>query len=206
MINFWCVPCILFRQMKFFTTNSYSMFFIPTPLKKILFSISILLFISCTVAAQNTFTVGPEISIGGQQFEKGKKIGVGFSGEYMAKIFPKGDLRIYAGYSHFEAQNGRSKNNFIPVRAGYQHFLYSDNLFAYGEAGITHFNFSSGDKTGFSAAVGTGYKINMPNATLLQFSVIYQYNHFATEQNFNWLTLKAAYGFKFGKRKTFKRE
>jgi hypothetical protein len=162
--------------------------------------------ISFSIHAQITVTLGPELTIGDGQFEDGHKVGVGVSAEYMAKVFPKGGIRVYTAYNRFPSQAGIEKVHFIPIRVGYEHFLYSDNLFVYGEAGIINFLFSSGNKTGLSIAGGTGYKINMPKATLLQFSLFYNYNRYNAAQNYNWLTLKAAYGFKFGERRAFKRE
>ena len=156
--------------------------------------------------AQNTISAGPEFSLGKLNHTSIVKPGLGISAEYLARVFPKGGIRVYAGYNHFNKIDNYSDLNILPIRAGYQHFLYSDNLFVYGETGITNFLFSSGNHIGFSFAAGGGYKINLPKARLVQASLSYNYNRYSSLFQYNLVTLRAAYGLKFGKRKAFKRE
>jgi hypothetical protein len=206
---FWFISCnvgSINAMQKHCVTHRLLKLKISFTMKKCSSLLLFILFISLSVPAQNTITAGPELNAGGKQFEDAKKTGVGFSIEYLAKAFAKGGIRVYTAYNHFPHQYGNNKFNFIPLRAGYEHFIYSDNLFVYAEAGLANFLFSSGNHTGFSAAAGGGYKINMPKATLLQLSIFYNYNRFQSSVNYNWLTLRAAYGIKFGKRKAFKRE
>ena len=111
-----------------------------------------------------------------------------------------------AAFNRFAQKSVATHLTFFPVRLGYEHFLYSDNLFAFAEAGIANFKTSGRIHPGLSVAGGAGYKINMPKATLLQLSIFYNYNRYQSLIKANWITLRAAYGVKFGKRKAFKRD
>ncbi|MEO6071504.1 MAG: hypothetical protein ABIN57_04215 [Chitinophagaceae bacterium] len=163
-------------------------------------------FIGIKSNSQNTITIGLEGNKITSHNENLNKVGFGLSAEYFAKLFPHGGIKGYAAINRFTQTNNGGTALFFPVRVGYQHFLYSDNLFVFGETGFASARIENKVQTGFSMAAGGGYKINMPQATLMQLSLFYNYHHFKINPNVQWITLRAAYGIKYGKRKAFKRE
>lgn len=152
-------------------------------------------------AAQNTLSFGADLNFSNKNLSN--KTGVGLSAEYLNKTSPRGGIRVYSAYDAFHVSND-SHLRFVPLRAGYQQFIYSDNLLVYAETGIAGLFAPGSHHAGFSAAIGTGYKLNLPKAQLVQLSLAYNFVRY--RQNYGWLAVRAAWGIKFGERKRYKRE
>ena len=156
--------------------------------------------------AQRSIAVGLHGNAGNKAF-----IGNGGYGADLSVLWPvapNGAIRFHLAYDRFPKAIGLIGSNddqvisFVPVQIGYQQFLYSDNVFMYGQAGTTSVFYPSNQEVGFSYSFGTGYKLNLPKSKLLQFTISYQ----RTDQQYAWFGLGVAYGVKYGTRKTFRRD
>lgn len=169
--------------------------------------VGILLFMQA--GAQKSFSLGVHGNAGNKAFDGNGGYGADLS--FLVPAGPNGALRLYAAYDRFPNgftlagdDNGHPLS-FVSARAGYHRWLYSDNVFVYADAGISNLFHPASNATGLSYAVGTGYKLNLPKSKLLQFTLSYQRNKNG-HVPYGWVGLGAAYGFKFGTRKTFRRD
>lgn len=159
--------------------------------------------------AQKSISIGIHGSAGNQFFDRNGGFGAGLS--FLLPAGPKGALRLYTAYDRFPkgaALDGNQTElplSFISGRVGYHRWLYSDNVFVYADAGLSTLFHHSSQAAGFSYALGTGYKLNLPKSKLLQFTLSYQRNK-NRDMPYAWVSLGAAYGLKFGTRKSFRRD
>lgn len=185
----------------------------------------LLLFFLCisvlipTSLAQNVLNFGTNISSGSRLFPLNGRLGLGASLEYTHKVFKNGHLRGYLAYDRFAHKVvGRDPRvvqdsilrmgidghyiSFIPLRVGYQQFVFKDQLFLYAEGGMAYLcaGFGNWDPIFFTCAIGTGYRITVQKSNHLQFSLLYNRNRI-NAYNFkrNYLTARVAYGLSFTK-------
>lgn len=185
----------------------------------------ILIFILIQYAAwtQNFISIGPVISSGSKSFPINGRLGAGGSIEYARNISAQGAVRFYMAYDYFKhrfsgsgsedsllmlEKVGLGTNTLLPVRVGYQHFLYKNVAFLYAEAGMsvlhrpTLYNRSNFTKTLFTYAIGLGQRFNFPKQQVIQLSVFYNYNRLYSNRNLNYFSFRAAYGLIFPRGKS----
>lgn len=159
--------------------------------------------------AQKSIAFGIHGNAGNRAFDANGGYGAGIS--FLIPAGPDGAIRLYSGYDRFPKAVGLIGNDtdlpssFLSWRAGYQRWLYSDNVFVYADAGVSTLFHQGSNSTGFSYAAGAGYKLNLPKSKLLQFTLSYQRSRI-DDVSYAWLSLGAAYGIKFGTRKSFRRD
>lgn len=97
--------------------------------------------------------------------------------------------------------SGRGTDTLLPVRVGYEHFLYKNAAFLYGEAGVavlhrpTRYHRSDFTKNLFTYAFGFGYRLSVHEKQVIQLSIHYNYNRLFENRNLNYFSVRAAYGF-----------
>ena len=183
----------------------------------------ILLFLfQYNLLAQNSLSIGPEISSRTKSFPVNGGLGFGGSLEYVCHKFKHGGIRSYAGYGWFAHRfpnidprviqdsiahmgiNGYDVS-ILPIRIGYQHFLYKDAAYVYAEAGVSlmqtkYKSLNSNYSTNlFTYAIGSGYRFALSRPSMLQLSFSYNYNKLNKYSNRNYFCLRAAYGLIFNK-------
>src|SRR5687768_9839419 len=114
------------------------------------FSIVLLLLLSGKSWSQSNMNFGVNAATGSKWFLPNGKRGLGASVEYVDMLLKHGTIRVNLGYDWFERRfpgvsetkkqdsirvlgiNGYNIS-FIPIRIGYQHFLFKDAAFVYAE-------------------------------------------------------------------------
>lgn len=97
--------------------------------------------------------------------------------------------------------------SLVPIRVGYQHFLFKNAAFVFAEAGLSHlFTPYKGwgtynSNTLFTYAIGTGYRFTLQQSQLVQLSFFYNHNNLSKYSNRNYFSIRAAYGLTFAKAK-----
>ncbi len=114
-----------------------------------------LLLFSHAAWTQSSISIGPSISSGTKSFPPNGRLGLGGSVEYAGYLFKGGAIRVYTSYDHFAHNFPKLDHrllqdtirkmgiygyaiSLIPIRVGYQQYLYKDAAFVYAEAGISH--------------------------------------------------------------------
>lgn len=173
---------------------------------------------------QNFISIGPAISSGSKAFPTNGQRGFGGSIEYVHELSPHGGgVRIFIGYDYFKHRYpesasqdsliklesiGFGTNTLLPIRFGYQYFLFKDVSFLYGEVGMsvlhrpTYRHYSDLNKSSFTYALGLGQRFTIDEKEIIQVSMFYNYNKVYKNVNLNYLSLRAAYGLNFNKRKS----
>lgn len=190
------------------------------------------IFLLCCVQhqlqSQPTFNAGVNTGAGNSGFLQGGKFGLGGSLEYVAMVGKKGGVRLYAGYDWFNQNQPKNidpqvlrdsmqkypylfrDKSALPLRVGYQQFLFGNAAFVYGEAGMARLRPSDLNKKNvFTYALGTGYQIALREEHYVQLSFFYnQYlrkaigrNGTKVPANSNYFNLRVAYGLYCGKKK-----
>ncbi len=96
----------------------------------------------------------------------------------------------------------------LPIRVGYQHFLYKNAAFLYGEAGMsvlhkpTLYQRSDLTRNLFTFAFGFGERFTIREKQVIQLSIFYNYNKLYKNRNLNYFSLRAAYGLIFDRGKS----
>ena len=135
----------------------------------------------------------------------------GISVEYAALLFPKTDFRLSAGIEGTQPQLFDERGNYlayddylvVPLRAGLQQYVYADQAFVFAETGVGigffPFDYTSQTDTrvGWSYALGGSYRFAFNDRKYLQTSLTFSSNPYA-DFKFSWITLRAAYGLKWG--------
>ena len=179
--------------------------------KSIFLLITFYLICGVSLSAQitNSISLGPDFGIPGKRFGSGARLGIGGSLDYQLKLSVPVGLQIHAGYIKFSDKNySDTWVSFVPIRLGIVGFIYQDLIFAFVDAGISHYHASTTTKqNGFSFGLGGGYKLffNPDKKQFVQLSAYYNLHNFKrdiTSQNYNytWFNIRAAYGLSFGKR------
>lgn len=159
---------------------------------------------------QRSLSFGIHGNAGNKSFDG--KGGYGADATFLIPAGPNGAIRFHTAFDRFP--NGfvdwvdsvrHQPVFFTAIHTGYQRWLYSDNLFAYAQAGISPIFQPGKTYTSFSYGLGTGYKVNLQKSKLLQFTLSYQ-RRISRYAGYGWTELGVAYGFKFGTRKTFRRD
>lgn len=163
------------------------------------------MFISAISRAQIThqISLGPDLGIPGKQLGTAS-VSLGGSIEYQLKFKAPIGIQIKAGYNKF-GNDDIGIVRLFPVRAGLVGYLYQDIIFAFADAGMSHYySPTTGTKQdGFSFGIGAGYKLKIYPNQFLQVSAYYNSHHFdhdGGEYNITWFNIRAAYGLNFGKR------
>lgn len=172
--------------------------------------------------SQNFISIGPAISSGSSSFPINGRLGFGGSIEFVHSISVHGGVRLYAGYDYFKNRfpksgsqdsllrleaAGYGTNTLLPIRVGYQHFLYKNIAFLYGEAGMsvlhrsTLYQRSDLTKNLFTYAFGFGQRFTILKKQVIQLSISYNYNKLYENRNLNYFSLRAAYGLIFDREK-----
>jgi hypothetical protein len=183
-----------------------------------------LLVLSGSGWTQSSLTIGPTVSSGTKSFPLNGRFGYVGSLQYSLTLTKQSSIRLYTGYDRFEHNfpgidptvirdsvpilgiNGYDIS-LMPLRTGYQHYLFKDAVFVYAEAELsrlfTRYKDWSIDNSNnlFTYAIGTGYNLAVQQSSLLQLSLSYNYNRLNKYSNRNYLSLRAGYGLTFGKAK-----
>jgi hypothetical protein len=170
--------------------------------------------------AQSSIVLGPQISNGTKSFPTNGKLGLGGSVEYVKQIFKKAGIRFNAGFDGFKQRfpyvDNRTvqdsilvagfkgySSGYLPIRIGFEYFIFDGAAFIYSDAGITElvtkYKNPELSKNLFSYAIGTGYRINVLQSHFIQLSLLYNHNDLNKFGNRNYFTLKFGYGFMFKK-------
>ncbi|MGI8636277.1 MAG: hypothetical protein ACR2KZ_12830 [Segetibacter sp.] len=188
-----------------------------------LFFIIFLILIQYQASSQNFISIGPTISAGSKSFPINGRLGVGGSLEFVHGITTHGGVRVYLGYDYFKHKYpkgashdslvgleamGWGTNTFLPIRVGYQYFLFRDATFFYGEAGVsvlhrpTYNSRYDLTKNLFTYAVGFGQRFKIEESRAIELSLYYNYNRLYKDFNLNYYTFRVAYGCNFGRGKS----
>lgn len=155
--------------------------------------------------------LGPELGLPGKNFGE-SNLGVGGSLQYQLKLNAPVGIQVHVGYVNFVSKTEffsdmKYKISFLPVRAGILGFIYKDIIFVSADAGISKYHANTGtDQTGFSFGFGGGYKYIIAKKHFAQLSVLYNSHNFQDKQigqnfNYNWFSLRLAYGMQWSKQK-----
>ena len=159
---------------------------------------------------QRSLSFGIHGNFGNKRFDGNGGYGADIT--FLIPVGPKGGIRFHTAIDRFP--NGfedwvdsvrKQPVSFSAIHAGYQKWLYSDNLFAFVQAGVSPIFLPDETYTSFSYGLGTGYKMNLQKSKLFQFTLSYQ-RRISRYGGYGWTELGAAYGFKFGTRKSFRRD
>lgn len=171
----------------------------------------------------NFISIGPAISAGSKSFPINGQLGLGGSIEYVRSISAHGAVRLYAGYDYFKHRfpesgsqdsllnleaAGYGTNTLLPIRIGYQHFLYKNVSFLYGEASMsvlhrpTLHKRADFTKNLFTYAFGFVQRFTIRQQQIIQLSIFYNYNRLYSNRNLNYFSLRAAYGLIFRRAKS----
>jgi hypothetical protein len=173
--------------------------------------------------SQQTISIGMNAGVRGERYDTRGRLGLGGSVEYVNHLTKLGGVRVYVGYDWFK--NRLPKNideftlrdslarfpfaahdlSFIPLRIGYQQFVFKDAAFVYAEAGIsryqTEYKWYEQKKNLFTYALGAGYRLSFQDQRHVQLSIYYNYYGMSEYIKHNYLNIRAAYGLTFRKRK-----
>ena len=175
--------------------------------------------------AQSTLNMGLNVSTGFKGFEPNGKRGTGANMEYIHPLWKNGGVRASVGYEWFDYR--RPKNipyriwldsliqhptrfqdiSFLPVRIGFEQFIFQEYACLFAEAGMAVVNPSRlKAKSVFSFSIGAGgYRLPIKKGRYIQlflsynYNNAYKYNKWKILPNHNYLSFAIMYGLRFKK-------
>lgn len=166
--------------------------------------------------AQNSLSAGASISKGTNSFPLHNRFGLGATLLFRHQLSKQGSLRFSVSYDHFShSTSGLTRyeisdsllvfgkdRTIIPIRVGYDHYIWNNNLFVFAEVGFTQAviqYYNNETLTGYTYAFGLGYKCNLSKNAIIT-SAGYNGNHLTRYNypfNLNYINLKIAYCFEW---------
>lgn len=170
--------------------------------------------------SQATINMGLNIGAGSKGFFPNGKGGLGGSVEYVGMLWKQGGVRVYAGYDWFDQRQPKNIDpqvlsdsmihypslfkdiSVLPLRMGYQQFLFKDAAFVYAEAGVAYWitSYPVTKRSMLTYALGTGYRFDVKEKQYVQLSFFYNHNKMKVPMNRNYFNFRAAYGLPLRKR------
>jgi hypothetical protein len=166
-----------------------------------------------TAHAQNYVSLGPTLSQGNKRFPIHAKTGIGLGLSGYLELHRSGGLRGSIAYDFFHQRSFKnspdtlrtlgyhgSNLSFIPLKVGYQQFLFRKELFVFSSIGISFLQSKSMyllTPRRLAYDFGAGYNIRLSRSRMLEVSSHYNFNHTGRYTvSDNYLTVRVGYVFK----------